>query len=381
MVKSKVKSKAINTLVILTILPILFLALVFHIDALPDGYVNTFDNSSNNACYTDKLESKSECKSTAKSQMTVENRVYVAECLHCADWATNYEGCGSYITKEYETPMGKTTLSDLHEQCKYPVVYYRTTKGYSTAKPKNDAERGVKITDPDVNGTAFKKVYDAAILTKNNDRYIAYNRCDTITDIVHTKCKFIYGSACQVCEGSHCCNNSAQYDKKTGEFLGCSEGECRNHMCTGVNIMGDPVHGKCAEVDHCTDCHNILEDDEWAEKHQKAAEQIVKWVCGIMPLDTVNTDCDTTYGVKYDVDICTSAKVKTSNYICQKKYQMNIGGNIVDAYCINPEYASAGDVLPDETFDVTTCETSISTRNCGFANILIEGYLRKELGE
>ena len=376
MVKSRMNSKAINILVVLVTLPILFLALVFHVDALPANYVNTFSTEFSDACFDSKIsKANGDCTATAKEEMTAENKVYVASCMNCADWATNYDGCGEYVTKKYKTPMSHTPLRDLHEQCKHPVVYYRTTKGYSTEKPANEKQRGSKIPDPAVNETAFREIYDPAILTKNNDRYVSYNRCDTIEDIVHTECQFIHGSACVTCEGMHCCGGLAD------ENGTCLQGECPNHMCTGVNKSGSSAVSGCAPVDDCGECYTLSTDQNWLQSHGYTGEEIARWVCNVMPSDTVNAECDTKYGVQYDVDVCTKAKVKTSNYVCQKKYLMNIDGNLVDAYCVNPEYATAGDVEPDDSFDVTTCETSISTKNCGFANILIEGYLRKELGE
>ena len=69
-------------------------------------------------------------------------------------------------------------------------------------------------------------------------------------------------------------------------------------------------------------------------------------------------------------------------YSCIKEYK-NIGACTPDfkvdgepAYCVNPSQGfnhGSGNYQVDESFDVRKCESSFSTVDCGYANILIEG--------
>ena len=360
------KRKLVNVLTVILTMPILFLVLAFHVDA--NGF-SDLKGQHQYACKGGRVVNNGECAAVAGTE---ENTIYIDDCLHCANWGANYDGCGSYLTKRYEYPLSHTTLSQLHQQCKNPVIYYRTTKGYPTIMPKNDKERGTGISNPSIKGARFREVYDNAIFSKNNDKYVSYNRCNTILEKSHAHCQFIYGDACVACASKHCCD----WD----DAGNCTQ-ECNDHRCTGVGSDGSPKDLGCQQVDGCGDCRKLKDDQAFMEENELIGIVTLDWIAGSMPGGTVNAACDITYGIEYDVDICTSNKVKTSNYVCQKEYSMYIDGNRVDAYCINPEMGTAGKVAIDDTFDVTTCDTSLSTINCGFANILIEGYLRKEIGK
>ena len=75
------KNRVLSTLVVIIILPILFLALVFHVDAMYVGYTNRFPElqGKSSACYNGVMSVNGECHVTDKNQMTQENTIYVED--------------------------------------------------------------------------------------------------------------------------------------------------------------------------------------------------------------------------------------------------------------------------------------------------------------
>lgn len=90
------------------------------------------------------------------------------------------------------------------------------------------------------------------------------------------------------------------------------------------------------------------------------------------------TSCSDSYRVKYKVCDCVSQPYEVKNVREAKYKTKGDDGDDIAVYCINP-----ADEPPGKTqvkgFDATQCESSNSTPECGFSNILIEGYYRRNI--
>lgn len=93
---------------------------------------------------------------------------------------------------------------------------------------------------------------------------------------------------------------------------------------------------------------------------------------------TKSTSCKDSYRVKYNVCDCASQPYEVKNVREAKYKTKGDDGDDIAVYCINP-----ADEPPGKTqvkgFDATQCESSNSTPECGFSNILIEGYYRRNI--
>ncbi len=96
---------------------------------------------------------------------------------------------------------------------------------------------------------------------------------------------------------------------------------------------------------------------------------------------TVGTIAKTAYQVTYPMYICKSQKYLVKNMREAKYYIKNNKGENIDVYCINPEHEAPNDVTGanEIPIEVSSCENSFSTPDCGYANIMIEGYYRKNI--
>ena len=95
-------------------------------------------------------------------------------------------------------------------------------------------------------------------------------------------------------------------------------------------------------------------------------------------IDRKATTCKDSYRVKYHVCDCASQPYEVKNVREARYRTKGDSGNDIAVYCINP-----ADEPPGRTqvkgFDATQCESSNSTPECGFSNILIEGYYRRNI--
>lgn len=99
-----------------------------------------------------------------------------------------------------------------------------------------------------------------------------------------------------------------------------------------------------------------------------------------------NSNCESvtcepyTYKVVYNTcDCVTIPDYVTVTSLYQAKFT-TIGekNNNIPVYCVSPSLANAGSSNV-YTVDATQCESSNSTKDCGYANIMIEGYYRSEI--
>ena len=159
--------------------------------------IEAFDHSHNDACY----EFEGGVAATGcNPQSTVSNtsnspKLYVVNCLSCTGWKTAYDGCGAIQESEFDSGWREEAYSTWHEQCKQPIVAYRTWKGTLS---------------------------------------IDWNRCDKIKDETDTQCDIIEGDACATC--TKCCDT---YECSCGE--NCTTTCCGRdygYKCTGVSADG-----------------------------------------------------------------------------------------------------------------------------------------------
>lgn len=98
----------------------------------------------------------------------------------------------------------------------------------------------------------------------------------------------------------------------------------------------------------------------------------------VVEVGSKSTDCDDSYRVKYNVCDCAAQPYEVKNVREAKYKTKGDDGDDIAVYCINP-----ADEPPGKTqvkgFDATQCESSNSTPECGFSNILIEGYYRRNI--
>lgn len=91
-----------------------------------------------------------------------------------------------------------------------------------------------------------------------------------------------------------------------------------------------------------------------------------------------NKACTDAFRVKYKVCDCAAQPYEVKNVREAKYKTKGDDGDDIAVYCINP-----ADEPPGKTqvkgFDATQCESSNSTPECGFSNILIEGYYRRNI--
>ena len=342
---------------------IVFITIFFFFFSLS---VDAFSHAGNNACYAFKggIASTGCTPQSIASNTSNKPQLYVVDCLSCTGWNTVYDGCGEINETTFDSGWGSTPFSTWHEQCKQPIVAYRTWKGTLTTE---------------------------------------WNRCDKIKDETNTQCDIVEGSGCEQCP------------------MGCEPYECScgdnctttcyardyGYKCNGVSADGATKTTGCAC--DCADCYLLNHDGHLSEKD--AMNRIAPYIqadrlyfyaipgwenmewAGKRLEGAVNASCTTTYKTSWKIETCKSAKVKTSPNVCQQRYRIvapntavtqadkNKGYRRFDAYCINPDLERSTAIQWDTLFDATTCETSRSTRNCGYANILIEGYLRYALGK
>ena len=127
------------------------------------------------------------------------------------------------------------------------------------------------------------------------------------------------------------------------------------------------------------------------ENLKKEAEDEAKDECADYASETTDGNKKTTISVVSDTTTCEATHRNTwQSCKCGYKKRLVKGvreakyvttgdkGDNIDIYCINP-----GDEPPGksqvEAFDATQCESSNSTPECGFSNILIEGYYRRDI--
>ena len=163
-------------------------------------------------------------------------------------------------------------------------------------------------------------------------------------------------------------DNDGVYDKNDGDTQKCTSYKFSTWSGTSkVTVSGEG--GKCA-----------TEETKASSSAMTAACQAAypnRNVTGVSQGSLQSTQ----YQVKYPLCTCKSKKYLVENMREAKYYTESETGEKIPAYCINPaDEAPDDDVGANQyTVDVTSCESSNSTPDCGYANIMIEGYYRYHL--
>ena len=96
---------------------------------------------------------------------------------------------------------------------------------------------------------------------------------------------------------------------------------------------------------------------------------------------TVGDITKTAYQVTYPMYTCKSQKYLVKNMREAKYYVTSKSGDKVDVYCVNPADEAPNDTTGANEYpiEVSSCESSNSTADCGYANIMIEGRYRYDI--
>ena len=329
--------------------------------------VEAFSHSGNSACKDYKYNASTECTPVEEvSQYANVPKLYTVDCLGCSSWKTVYDGCSEVKEEHVKRGPSSTPPERWHEECKSTLVLYRTWKG---------------------------------------DLTTIWPRCDKIKDTVDTKCDIVEGNACATC--STCCQWS-QCPDEYGNMHDCEPCVKKNIKCTGVDANGGSKSTAC--VCSCSECYKLNHDrkksltqkivdvmtspenyNNYMSFDLSPGSENAQWAAERLS-SAVNASCTTNYTTEWINEICTARSTKTAPSVCQPRYiiipektrvSSSVSDNVgrYDAYCVNPALHTSSGITLDSLFDATTCATSRSTRNCGYANILIEGYLRYALGK
>ena len=112
--------------------------------------------------------------------------------------------------------------------------------------------------------------------------------------------------------------------------------------------------------------------DEWVEESENACK-------GLSDRNySFEGDCEQQYKVQFDTYTCNKYNyVEREVYNVMEAWYTTRGdsGDTINAYCINPDFEFSSK-SSWKSIDATKCVSSNSTDDCGYANILIEGYYR-----
>ncbi len=134
-------------------------------------------------------------------------------------------------------------------------------------------------------------------------------------------------------------------------------------------------------------------DDQWCEKeetwtYEDKKEGDAEHTSRQVNVSTAISECKTANSVSsctcnasdiayaFYCPVYTCTKEDKEVELCTPVFQTPTGGTV---YCVNPGqefssgYSTTAEYIPDSDFSVKNCETSYSTVDCGYANILIEG--------
>lgn len=112
-------------------------------------------------------------------------------------------------------------------------------------------------------------------------------------------------------------------------------------------------------------------------------EKVKTEACG--SYQSRNAKCEDQYRAKVPIYRCVNPPKKYHvKNMREAKYTVKTSyGTEIPAYCINPDDEApqvlGGNNSFSESIDATACATSFGTPECGYANILIEGYYRRYL--
>ena len=169
--------------------------------------IEALSHAGNNACYGFKGgRAATGCNPVANSADSYNPkqdtpRLYTIDCLSCSGWNVAYDACDGVTTTTIDSGLQtEKSFSTMHEQCKLPLVGYRTYKGKS-------------------------------------DLTTTWNRCDTIVDETKTECDIVEGNACAGCQDL-CCVYSQCFDPSTNTTGDCEPCSKWGVRCTGVGPDG-----------------------------------------------------------------------------------------------------------------------------------------------
>lgn len=193
--------------------------------------------------------------------------------------------------------------------------------------------------------------------------------------------------------GCYSCSTTCTYKKCKEEEINCdlSDPEC---ICVDQNKVdlnldpGDSTTLMCKKtvtrcetktdtvsVNYTSDGCMSSEASSTAESAgKKAAEDACSAPSGYYVESTGTPTCNLTYRIKYPVCQCIPSEYHVQG-VREAKYSTVDG---IPVYCINPAHegpSTSGAIT--YKVDATECASSNSTVDCGYANIMIEGYYRR----
>lgn len=202
-----------------------------------------------------------------------------------------------------------------------------------------------------------------------------------------TGCQFgDAGTAAKWCEGEY---TSGGYK---GQYHTVRTGKCDTEKifkCTSCSATGCPYTCEvpCADPKKtgCTSiCYNSFSLDLNKAKLEKLTDgEVESKVKAFLEKYSYcrYASCDPyTYKVVYNTcDCIIKDDYVTQSTLYNAKFStIGDSGNRIPAYCVSPALANAGSSNV-YTVDATQCESSNSTRDCGYANIMIEGEYRNRV--
>lgn len=154
---------------------------------------------------------------------------------------------------------------------------------------------------------------------------------------------------------------------------------CNNDTNHGCRWNGSYCEGGTWSVSFCPDGYSVNPNDKskCIKSYSIEKDGVTGNINAVSLCNSANpgATCTCVGGVKYAL-MCPV-------YSCKKEYR-KIGActpdfklGDTDVYCVNPSQPLGDKYQHDTTFNARDCATSYSTKDCGYANILIEGAFHK----
>ena len=226
----------------------------------------------------------------------------------------------------------------------HPYGYQARVKICQLANCREDGDTGCQFSDT---GTAQKwceREYTSAGY-KGSYHTVRTGKCST---------EKIF--KCTTCSASGC--------PEACEIPGCVK--TATNDCIGTCYTGtDKLDLNKASLEKLTDAEVEAQVQAFLEKNAN---------CRVASCDPY------TYKVVYNTcDCVVKDDYVTDTTLYQAKFSTKgESGEDIPVYCVSPALANAGSSNV-YTIDATHCESSNSTKDCGYANIMIEGYYRNKI--
>lgn len=235
------------------------------------------------------------------------------------------------------------------------------------------------------------------------------NVCDPVYDRTEYTACYDEGDAKDYCEGTY---RSRTYK---GNYHIVSTGECSEQSLCTCNIynISCVFYTTCKSYKLTYDANNdgVYDPDEdtrncasWntttksttltldysvtgscGDGSTKPTQDQINSACQGLMSNTLKSGTATLDSTKYQVKIplykCKSKKYLVENMREAKYHVVNKAGDHIPVYCVNPADDAPNDTTGANEYpiEVSSCESSNSTPDCGYANIMIEGQYRKDI--